>query len=143
MPDDRPESAGAEDPEHGGQSHPLEEVVPDEEHLGEWPAGHGVGEDGDEPLHGRGLGGDLGMEPRGTPDQLVPEVDRRLALVDAVILHRPPGGKLGRERGEPGGKLEEELELLPPLEVGKVIDDRVEPLGDGALWRSGPGAELT
>jgi hypothetical protein len=39
---------------------------------------------------------------------------------------------VGGKRRKPGGKLEEEFEFLPPFEVGEVLNNRIDPLGDGA-----------
>jgi hypothetical protein len=49
-------------------------------------------------------------------------------MVTAGTLRRD----VGWQRGKPSGKLEEELEFLPPFEVGEVLDNRIDPLGDGA-----------
>ena len=50
------------------------------------------------------------------------------------------------ERGEPGGELEEQFEFLPPLQVAEILDNRIDPLGDGAhvgrFRRTGPAGSI-
>ena len=55
-----------------------------------------------------------------------PQKDGRLALVHAAILDGLAGLVVGRERRQAPGEVDQQLELLPRVEVGELADQLVE-----------------
>ena len=113
------------------QAEALQEIGRDGEDFFDRRAGEGVSEDADEAFDGRGFWGNVGIDLHLAVCDLDPEENRRLAFVDAMLAAVLLGLKARRQRRQPLGEFQQQLQPLARLEAGEFVDDAIELGGGG------------